>query len=225
MGGGPVSTALSIGTNLLGARKQKKAVERARREQKAAAAAAQARLAPYQEQGEFATQQIREGLDTGTLGGSFVPGDLASDPGYQFQLEQGEQAQDRLQSARGNVYSGQALKERERLSQGLASQAYQDAYDRWLRTQQNRYSQLSGQQNIGYGAAGGTNVIGMGDAQRAAEATLARDAIQRQSNEFALGQVQGLGDRMASAFTGGFGGGGFGGMPGGAPGGGRPVGY
>lgn len=190
--GDPISTAIITsavvggGASIAGANKQKKAIERARREQAAAAAAAQERLAPYQEQGEYATQQIREGLDTGTLGGSFTPNDYLEDPSYQFQMQEGQQALDRLQSARGNLYSGQAIKESQKFSQGLASQAYQDAYNRWLQTQQNRYNILQGQQQTGYGAAGGQNVIGINEGNNAAQATMARRAAQDQGTAGAL---------------------------------------
>jgi hypothetical protein len=186
----PVSATIMAGvgaaTALSGANKQKKAIERARREQAAEAAAAQERLAPYQEQGEYATQQIREGLDTGTLGGSFTPDQYLESPDYQFNLAQGNQALDRTQAARGNLYSGQAVKEASRFQQGLASQGYQDAYNRWLQTQQNRYGQLSGQQSIGYGAAGGQNVIGLNEGNNAAQATMARRSAQDQGTAGAL---------------------------------------
>lgn len=188
MAAAAVPALVTAGAGLIGARQQQKAVESAQRQQAAAVAAAQERLAPYQEQGEYATGQIREGLETGTLGGSFTAPDLASDPGYQFQLEQGELAQDRLQAARGNVYSGQAIKERERLSQGLASQAYQDAYNRWLQTQQNRYNILQGQQQTGYGAAGGTANLDVQLGQQAADATMASRAAQTEGQAIALGQ-------------------------------------
>lgn len=195
-----------IGASLFGANKQKKAIDRARREQQAAADAAQARLEPYQEQGTYATEQIREGLDTGTLGGSFTPQDLTSNPAYQFRLEQGQQALDRGLNAGGNLYSGQAIKERERFAQGLASQEYDDAYNRWLQTQQNRYGMLSGQQGIGYGAAGGQNTIGINDAQRAAEATMARRGVQDRANT----QIISAPDRYAQEAFGAMSGQGFG---------------
>jgi hypothetical protein len=192
----PVSATIMAGvgaaTALSGANKQKKAIERARREQAAEAAAAQERLAPYQEQGEYATQQIREGLDTGTLGGSFTPDQYLESPDYQFNLAQGNQALDRTQAARGNLYSGQAVKEASRFQQGLASQGYQDAYNRWLQTQQNRYGQLSGQQSIGYGAAGGQNVIGLNEGNNAAMATMARRSAQDQGTAGALSAGLGL---------------------------------
>lgn len=74
----------------------------------------------------------------------FNPGDLTQTPGYQFQLQQGQQALDRAASARGNVFSGAALKEAQRFGQGLADQTFQDAYSRWL-----------AQQNLNMGAAQG----------------------------------------------------------------------
>jgi hypothetical protein len=227
MGSSPLTAVVEGATGLIGANKQKKAIERARREQAAAAAAAQERLAPYQEQGEYATQQIREGLDTGTLGGSFTPDEYLESPDYQFQLEQGQEALDRQQAARGNLYSGQALKEANRFSQGLASQGYQDAYNRWLQTQQNRYNQLSGQQNIGYGAAGGQNVIGLNEGNNMAQATMARRAAQDAGTAQAVGAGLNLinsGQQgLQQLATGGFGG--FGSSLGGTTGSTGVVGY
>lgn len=70
----------------------------------------------------------------------FEPGDLTQDPGYQFRLKEGEQALGRQQAARGNYFSGGALKAAQDYGQGLADTTYNEAYNRWL--QQN-------QQNIG----------------------------------------------------------------------------
>lgn len=190
-----VGSAISGAAGLMGANKQKKAIARAQREQQAAAQAAQARLEPYQEQGTYATEQIREGLDTGTLGGSFQPTDLASDPAYQFRLDQGQQALDRQLGAGGNLYSGQAIKERERYAQGLASQEYDDAYNRWLKTQQNRYDMLGGQQRVGYGAAGGVADIDLQQGDMAEDATMARRRAQDEGTAMALGS--GLGAMKA----------------------------
>lgn len=184
--------ALGIASSILGARKQKKAIARARREQQAAERAAQARFQPYAQAGEYGTQQIQEGLSTGTLGGSFVPTDLAGDPGYQFRLSQAEQAQDRLAAARGGLFSGRAIKAREELAQGLAAQEYDDAYQRWLQEQQNRYGMLSGQQQLGYGAAGGMADVDLLGGERAAQATMARREAQDRGISSALGFGQSL---------------------------------
>jgi len=63
---------------------------------------------------------------------TFTPGDLTTDPGYQFNLAQGTAAQDRANLARGNYYSGQALKEAQQFGQGLADTTYNTAFNRAL---------------------------------------------------------------------------------------------
>lgn len=55
---------------------------------------------------------------------------LAATPGYQFQLEQGEQALRRQQAASGMLGSGNALTEALQFSQGLADQTYGDHISR-----------------------------------------------------------------------------------------------
>ena len=65
----------------------------------------------------------------------FKPGDLTQDPGYQFNLAQGNQALDRAQLARGNFFSGEAGKELQTFGQGLADNTYNTAFQRALQTQ------------------------------------------------------------------------------------------
>ena len=127
---------------------------------------AQNELRPYADTGAQANTSLQNQLSSGALGGNFTPGDLTQDPGYQFRLSQGEQALGRKQSAGGNYYSGQALKEAQSFGQGLADQTYNDAYNRWLQQQQNTYNILSGQQKLGYDAAGniGNYAAGIGNA-------------------------------------------------------------
>jgi len=66
---------------------------------------------------------------------SFTPGDLTQDPGYQFNLNEGNKAIDRAQLARGGYFSGNAAKELGQFSQGLADNTYKDAFNRALQTQ------------------------------------------------------------------------------------------
>ena len=66
--------------------------------------------------------------------------DLTQDPGYQFRLNQGVKALDASASARGNLMSGAQQKAIVGYGQNLASQEYQNAYNR----QFNRLSQLAG---------------------------------------------------------------------------------
>lgn len=55
---------------------------------------------------------------------------MASDPGYQFRLQQGQQALDRASSARGGMGSGRYLKDAMGYNQGMASQEYGNYFNR-----------------------------------------------------------------------------------------------
>lgn len=101
-------------------------------------------LSPYQQSGLQANQQLSDALAAG-----FNPTDLQNDPGYQFRLQQGMQGLQRQLGASGLGQSGAALKAAQEYGQGLASQEYQDAYNRWLGQNQ----QLAGLSGQGYGAA------------------------------------------------------------------------
>lgn len=84
---------------------------------------------------------------------------LQNDPGYQFRLQQGQQALDRSLASRGLGQSGAALKAAQRYGQGLADQTYNDYF--------GRQSQIAG---MGLNSAGGLGSIfgGLGNAQAAA---------------------------------------------------------
>ena len=58
--------------------------------------------------------------------------DLTQDPGYAFRMSEGMKALERSAAARGGLLSGGQLKGIERFGQDLASQEYQNAYNRAL---------------------------------------------------------------------------------------------
>ena len=68
--------------------------------------------------------------DVGTGSIQSYMGDIAKDPGYQFQLQQGQQAIDRASAASGRFGGGRAAQELLRQGQGLAATAYGDAFNR-----------------------------------------------------------------------------------------------
>jgi len=68
--------------------------------------------------------------DYGMLTRGFGEKDLQMDPGYGFRLREGEKALERMQSARGNLLSGGAIKAGQRYGQDLASQEYMNAFNR-----------------------------------------------------------------------------------------------
>ena len=65
---------------------------------------------------------------------SFKGENLASDPGYQFGLNQGTQGIDRGQASRGNFLSGAAMKELTRFNEDYAGTKFNEAFNRNLTT-------------------------------------------------------------------------------------------
>jgi hypothetical protein len=72
----------------------------------------------------------------------FTPGDLTNEPGYQFRLSQGLKALDQTAAARGGLLSGNALRGAEQYGQGLASDEYQNAYNRYWNTRNQTLNPL-----------------------------------------------------------------------------------
>jgi hypothetical protein len=124
---------------------------------------------------------------------SFTGKDLASDPGYQFGLNQGTQGIERGQAARGNFLSGAAMKELDRFNQDYAGTKFNEGFNRASSTwntnrsayDTNRntiYSFLTGQSTMGQNSAAqvgtnnqqtanaiGNNLMGAGNAQAAGQ--------------------------------------------------------
>lgn len=97
---------------------------------------------PWRQAGMNALAQIGGGF-TGKV-------DLTQDPGYAFRLAEGQKALERTAAARGGLLSGGAVREAMRYGQGMASQEYQNAYNRAL-TQYNTLASLAG---VGQTSAG-----------------------------------------------------------------------
>lgn len=90
---------------------------------------------------------------------SFRPGDLTQDPGYQFQLNQGQNALDRRASAGGSFFSGAGLQAAAGFNQDLAGTTYDKAYNRAFNEfQTNRANTLNPLQSLaGAGQTAATN--------------------------------------------------------------------
>lgn len=94
----------------------------------------------------------------------FSKEDFQVDPGYQFRLDQGNQALQNMAAATGNLNSGRALKDAMNFSSGLASQEYGNAYNRYNNdyltgfntfntNQTNQYNKLAALAGMGQSAA------------------------------------------------------------------------
>lgn len=138
--------------------------------------------APYSQYGKAALSDLASG--------DFAK-NMEMDPGYQFRMQQGQNALNSSASARGALNSGATLKALQRYGQDFASNEYNNAYNR----NYNRLSQLAGMgfnadQNLmnaagNYGQQVSGNMTGMGNANAAANIAQAN-----RSSDF-LGQSAG----------------------------------
>ena len=92
----------------------------------------------------------------GSLGKSFGMSDFEQDPGYEFRKSEGMKALDRSAAARSMLQSGATLKGITRFGQGLASEEYQNAFNRY---QINRSNKLNPLQSLMGSGQSATNVM------------------------------------------------------------------
>lgn len=149
--------------------------------------------------------------DYGSLLDRFDLSKFQQDPGYQFQLEQGQKALERKMSASGDTFSPRAAKALAEYNQGMANQEYQNAYNRYVNDQSNTYNMLAGISGMGQTSTGQMAGAGQNYANSATQlnASLANAQTAAQqaaaSRPSMFGNLLGLG---ATALGGYFGGGG-----------------
>jgi hypothetical protein len=86
---------------------------------------------------------------------------VMNDPGYQFRLQQGQKALERSAAARGALNTGGTLANTMDYSQGLASQEYQNAYNRALGEYQMGYGQSASEHDREYARRMGEHQQGL----------------------------------------------------------------
>lgn len=110
---------------------------------------------PFIKAGQGAVGQLSQALAPGgSLTQNFSLSDLQTDPGYLFDLQQGNQAVQRSAAAGGTLNSGGTLKAIANYTTGLASNEITNAFNRYTTNQTNQYNRLSGLAGIGSNAAG-----------------------------------------------------------------------
>jgi len=142
--------ALNVGAGVAGYAASKNAG----RQQRDAANAAAANFRPYAAIGDQAAGELSGRLNKNSMLRDFGPGDFKKDPGYQFRLDQGNQAIDRAAGARGSRYSGATLKGLQRYAQDYATGEYQNAYNRYNQNRTMNYNFLAGPMQMGMNAQG-----------------------------------------------------------------------
>ena len=192
---GTIAAVATVGSSLIGSSASGKA---ASAQQQAAAQASDVQRqiferqvelqAPFREAGLKGQNRLLELL--GLSEDKNVPGygkyataefgmdKFTADPGYAFRMSEGMKALERSAAARGGLLSGATLKGTQRYGQDLASQEYQNAFNRYQAERAgtlNPYQALSGtaqssanvlgQQAGALGQSLGSNIIGSGNAQ------------------------------------------------------------
>jgi hypothetical protein len=119
---------------------------------------------PYRQAGLTGQNRLMEllglGGNTGAAGygqysRDFGMQDFQQDPGYQFRLGEGLKAMGHRAGARGGLISGQTMKGMEDYRQGLASQEYGNAFNRYQTNRQNQLAPLGSLMSSGQAAAVG----------------------------------------------------------------------
>lgn len=120
-----------------------------------------ARLQPYQERGQQAFSKLSDLANVNQRfsnvdsplrnhNGQFSMEDFKSDPGYNFRLREGQKGIERSAAARGATHSGSSLKALAKYSQGLASQEYSNAYNRFNQDYSNAYTRFNSEGDRGF---------------------------------------------------------------------------
>jgi len=161
------SAVLGAGVSLYGSSKAASAQESAANQQAQTAAntlASQQKIAePYTTAGAYGVNELARQLGVagdsasagyGSLMKDYDPSTFAADPGYGFRMAEGQKALERSAAARGGLLSGSAMKGTLNYAQGLASQEYQNAFNRYIAQRDTRYNMLRGLTDVGAGAAG-----------------------------------------------------------------------
>lgn len=119
---------------------------------------------PYRQAGLTGQNRLMEllglGGNTGAAGygqysRDFGMQDFQQDPGYAFRLGEGLKAMGHRAGARGGLISGQTMKGMEDYRQGLASQEYGNAFNRYQTNRANQLQPLGSLMSSGQAAAAG----------------------------------------------------------------------
>lgn len=166
------SGVIALGTSVYGANQQKNAQNKSIKAQQGAADAATQEQARQYDQTR-ADQQPWMQAGQGALGQmqALNSGDFSSftqSPDYQFAFDQGLQGLDRSAAARGSLYSGGHSADLMKFGQGLASQNYNQYYNRLAGLSGTGQSTASGLGQMGQQYANNVGQIGLNQANNMA---------------------------------------------------------
>jgi hypothetical protein len=228
-----IPSVIAVGSSLLGARSASQASsaqqQAANRATDVAAQTADQQVAlqreifekqtalqePFRQAGLAGQNRLMELLGIGGTRGApgygkyataeFGADKFKADPGYAFRMSEGMKALERSAAARGGLLSGATLRGTQRYGQDLASQEYQNAFNRF---QAERAGTLNPFQALAGTAQSGANVLGQQAGQMGSNISnvLGSYGSAAQSNIIGAGNAQASGYMgQANAIAGGLG--------------------
>lgn len=130
---------------------------------------------PWRKAGETALNKL---VPLATEYTPFGMQQFQADPGYGFRMAEGMKALERSAAARGGLLSGGALKATQRFGQDLASQEYQNAFNRYQAERQARLAPLQSLAGVGQTTAQQIGEAGMRTAQNVGETQMSGAAAR-----------------------------------------------
>ena len=118
------------------------------------------------------------------------------DPGYAFRLQQGQMANERASNLAGGLIGGNALRGMQDYTQGMASQEYGNAFNRFQTQRGNIYNTLAGIAGIGQTAQGQANTLAQNNATAQGQLGVGAAAAQAAGQ---IGQATGYGGALTGA--------------------------
>lgn len=161
---------------------------------------------PWRQAGQVALSDLMGEMGlrggNGELNQKFSANDLQFDPGYQFRMQEGQKAIERSAAARGGLNSGATMKALTRYSQGVASDEYQNAYNRFNNDRNTRFNRLASLSGVGqtannqlaqagqnYANATSQNLMGAANAQASARMAAHQGTMGLLSNGIMAGMA------------------------------------
>jgi hypothetical protein len=169
-------------------------------------------FAPYRESGTANLNQLNTllgiGGNTGAADyGRFKTADFTNadflanqDPGYGFRMSEGLKAVDRQAAARGGLISGNALKASQAYGQDMASQEYQNAFNRYQTVRGNTLSPFQSGAAAGQSAAAMQGQANANFGNAGANAMSANNAAYGQFGQGASGAYGNAGNAINTAY-------------------------
>ena len=130
---------------------------------------------PWRKAGETALNKL---VPLATEYTPFGMTQFQADPGYGFRMSEGMKALERSAAARGGLLSGATLKGIQRFGQDLASQEYQNAFNRYQAERQARLGPLQSLAGVGQTTTQQLGQAGMQAAQNIGETQMSGAAAR-----------------------------------------------